>query len=329
LRSDYGDYRVIVCDNDSGDGSLEQTKSWAEGRLEAEASADNPLRGLSYPPVPKPIRYVEYDRDQAESGCDPTGARLILVQNGANLGFAGGSNVGVRCALACNDADYVWLLNNDTVVRPDSLRKMVERLEESPNAAMCGAKLLYYHNPAVVQVLGGATYSKWFGLGRHIGLFRPADEPVDAGRVEKDMSYVAAACMLVSSAFLRDVGPMSEDYFLYFEEIDWTLRANGRYTLAYAGDSIVYHKEGASIGANNDRADEKSLISDFYSIRNRIKVTRRFFPYALPTVYLGLVGTMVNRARRRQWDRLWMVVRIMFGSRWTPWRKVKSAKSKV
>jgi hypothetical protein len=118
--------------------------------------------------------------------------------------------------------------------------------------------------------------------------------------------------MLVSRAFLETIGLMCEDYFMYFEELDWAARARGFFSLAFASDAHVYHKQGASLGSSSDPM-ARSFEADMYGIRNRIAVTRRHFPYALPTVYLGLIVSALNRVRRRQWDRACMVVRSMLG----------------
>ena len=90
--------------------------------------------------------------------------------------------------------------------------------------------------------------------------------------------------MLVSRDFLENVGLMDEVYFLYYEEADWAMRGKGRYRYAYADDAVVYHKEGASIGSSHQRA-RRSALSSFFLVRSRLRFTRKFYPWALPSVF--------------------------------------------
>jgi GT2 family glycosyltransferase len=311
FSNDYSNYQVIVCDNDSKDESLDKVKAWADGRLLAINPEVSPTRGLVHPIV-KPIRYVEYNRSNAEAGgrVEDRDVPLIIIHSDANLGFAGGNNICLRYILSRDDFKYVWLLNNDTVINSDALSSMVKRMHEKPSAGMCGSTLLYYHAPGVVQALGGATYSPWLATSKHIGAFQKLNESIDIVDVEARMKYIVGASLLVSRPFLCDVGLMSEEYFLYFEEIDWSTRMGNKYSLAYAAKSIVYHKEGSSIGSNSN-PKRKSIKADYYSIRNRLIFTRNFYPFALPTVYLGILVAIVNRIRRGQWERVFMIIDIL------------------
>lgn len=315
LRSHYPGFRVVVCDNDSKDDSVAHIKSWADGQLNVALPRDQARRIGA--PIAKPVDYREYDRAAAEAGGNPDerDATLTLIHTGANLGFAGGNNVGLRYALARGDFDYVWLLNNDTVVEPDALRQLIVRMGQMPAAGMCGSTLRYYHMPHRVQAWGGGAYNKWLGTTRLLGAFASATEPIDARMVESGLSFVSGASLLVSKRFLQQVGLMEEDYFLYFEEIDWAMRARGRYQLCFAPGSIVYHKDGGSIGSNSINPKEKSLTADYYGVRSRLAFTGRFFPWCLPFIYLGLLPVLINRIRRRQWQRVGMILSLALG-RW-------------
>jgi hypothetical protein len=111
------------------------------------------------------------------------------------------------------------------------------------------------------------------------------------------MDFVSGASMLASRAFLQTIGLMEESYFLYFEELDWAMRAKGKFKLGYASDSVIYHKEGAAIGSHLDRM-KRSLISDQYLSRSRVLFTRRFFPSALPSVLAWVTIAAAYRALR-------------------------------
>ncbi len=309
FRLEQADFQVVLCDNDSSDGSLEQFRAWAKGEHPSVQPGSVP-RDLTFPPVPKPIRYSEYGYDDIERIADATNedASLVLIRTGANRGFAGGNNAGLRYAMKRRDVEFVWLLNNDTVVRKDALTHMVAAMRQNPSAGICGSKILSYFEPDKVQSLGGCRFNKWLGIPRHIGAKTAASLAVDKPAVLRRMAYVTGTSMLVSRLFLDDVGLMDERYFLYYEEIDWVIRAHNRYSLEFAPDSIVYHKEGASTGTT------RSYFADFYIVQSRIAFTRRHFPYALPTVYLGLVCMLFNRIRRNQWDRVALILRMAAGA---------------
>lgn len=312
FRNSYPNYNVIVCDNASADNSLGKIKQWATGKIRANHSNNSQISICTTPPVSKPIQYAEYNRKQAEQGGHTEEqAPLILIQNGDNLGFAGGNNVGIRYALARNDFEYVWLLNNDTVINKNALVHLVQKMTNDSHIGICGSTLLYYSMPDTVQALGGAKYNKLLGISRHVGvLTKYNDESLKILETKIKLDYIIGASMLVSKEFLLKIGLMCEDYFLYYEEIDWSIRMQKNYKLAYVRESIVFHKEGSSIGSNVD-PKSKSMLSDYYSIRNRIIFTKKYYKWVLPFVYLGLLIVAMNRLKRRQWNRVTMLIRII------------------
>ena len=292
LLLEYPDFRIVVCDNGSGDESLKEIKNWAD--------CNN-------------VKYAEYQRAVAETDgslvFDPL---LTLIRNEENLGFAGGNNVGLRYATARGDADYCWLLNNDTVVEPDALTHMVTRLQQHPEFGICGSTILLYHDRQRIQALGGGHYFRWIGLPWHYGRFTGWGKTINLQRAETWMNYVEGASMLVSRQFLDKVGLLCEDYFIYFEEADWAIRAEGRFKLAYAPLSIVYHKVGGTVGTSSNPA-KMSYICDYFNIRNRLLFTRRFYPASISTIYLVLFGAILLRICLGKWDRAVMIYKLMFG----------------
>lgn len=283
LTSDYPNQCVVVVDNGSGDGSLVNLVRWANGRLPMRPSRD--AWGKEAPRAcGKPVPFVVLDAEAAVAGQGwKSGASVVFIDAGRNLGFAGGVNVGVRFALANTTVRYVWVLNNDTVVSRDCLSEMERRMAQDPAAGMCGSRILFYAQPDSVQALGGATFRPWRGTTRLIGSLRSASDAVDAKEVERHLDHLSGVSMLVARRFVEDVGLMEQSYFLYFEEVDWAMRGKGRYRLAYADGAVVYHKEGASIGSSHQRI-KSSPQSAFFMVRSRLRFTRRFYPWALPSV---------------------------------------------
>lgn len=312
FKLEFDSYRVVVCDNGSTDGSLERIREWAEtGAGFNRRGAADVIRNITSAPVSKPITYRVLSRAETESGGDSDlDSSLIIIDCGENLGFGGGNNVGLRYATACNDFSYVWLLNNDTVVAQKALAGLVARMEAEPDAGMCGSTLLLYDYPERIQALGGGYYSKWIGLAWHLGRLKTTDSVVVREHIEHWMNYVVGASLLVSKKFLMTVGLMEEEYFLYFEELDWALRAKGLFSLAYAPNSIVYHKVGASIGTSSNPL-KKSYTCDFYSVKNRLLFTRKYYPYALPTIYATLGIAIMVRALCGNWKRVVMIWRLL------------------
>ena len=296
FRLNYPNYRIIVCDNASTNDSVEKIRSWARGQEDVEVK--NPLlSSFVLPQSAKPIPLAELHAEERDWTSHDQGSQLTILHTGANRGFAAGNNVALNFVLKCGEFDYVWLLNNDTIVEPDALTELIQRANRDKNIGICGSTLLYYDDPHIVQACGGATYNPWLARATHIGdgLRRNQLPPLE--EVERDMAYVAGASMLVSRQFLEAVGLMSEGYFLYFEEIDWARRAGADFRLAYCPASFVYHKEGASVGASRKR-DVRSVLANYFSTRNRMVITRMYFRFAIITaVFVVTAGILRNLLR--------------------------------
>lgn len=260
---DYPNCCFVVCDNASRPESVAALREWGcalPGGL-SEFSADPP---------------ADWPRAQPQAS-----GRTVLIHTGGNLGYAGGMNAGMRYALDQGDADHFWILNNDTVMEPDALGRLVQRMREDPRIGICGSTLVDFADRQEVQELGGSAYEPWRARSRALG-WRSAvrDIPVDPAEIERRMGYVNGASMLVSRAFLAEVGLMDERYFLYSEEHDWAHRGcRHGFRLGYAPRSIVYHKHGASIGSSPYGGSERSL---FYLYRSKLIFAARHYPWLLP-----------------------------------------------
>lgn len=288
-------FRIVVCDNGSADGSYERIRDWLQAQRDSHAYLrDHPLRELT--------------REQAEQLPPASPPGLFLVQTGANLGYSGGNNVGIRLALTDPRTEFVWLLNNDTEVEPDSLLRLVERCQARPDIGICGSKLVYHHDRSQIQGLGG-LFNPWLATSLHYQINQSSAVVYQDDEVDRHLDYIVGASMFLRARLLKDIGLLEERYFLYFEEIDLARRARGRYAIGMATASVVYHKEGASTDGG------RGLLADFYVLRNRLAYTwlndRRF----IVTVWLGLFVALFNRLRRGEGRKAWNVLRILAGCR--------------
>lgn len=295
LNQSRSSFRIIVCDNASRDGSTDKISAWALTKFE------------------KPIEHVKCvvaeDINKIENIETIDKLTIIALKN--NLGFSGANNVGIRNALTNDDTDYVWLLNNDTRVDKNALQELVDHYEYSRSSGIrlgiLGSKLLVYGRESVFQGIGG-KYNKFTGITKAIG----ADE-VDNGQYDNykvnGLDVVIGASMFVRRDFLKDVGLMSERYFLYLEENDWCIRAKRKgWQLGYCSAAKVFHKIGKSIGTS-DKGKTRSELSDFYGLRNRLIFSKLYYPLYFPMVLSGYILVLINRLIRGQFNRVPLVIK--------------------
>ncbi len=301
LKSDYSNYQVIVVDNDSPNHSMDYIINWAEGRQEVIYDEDSQLKHLSQPFEPKPLQYLYYTKEEALAGGDANHKSalnnpLIFIQSGENGGFAAGNNIGIKYAQIKDDFEYIWLLNNDTVIEQDSLSKLANYAEKN-DIGICGSTLMYYDNPNKIQAYGG-TINKFFGTSKHI---------LKEDDIKDKLDYIVGASFLIDKKVIETIGLMPEEYFLYYEETDYCFNAkNSGFTLGVAVNSIVYHKDGSATGGSSD-GSEKSDFSDILSIKNRIKFHKKYLHTTLG-LYLGILIVVFNRIKRRKFNIIKMIV---------------------
>src|SRR5208337_3585506 len=250
---------------------VEKIKQWTRGELAAEP-ANAQLSHLTSPPIPKPISFAELSRVQAESGSVDHAAKLTLIQNGANLGFAGGNNVGLRYALRDPDCQYFWLLNNDTVVEPEALATLVAKAKMDSHIGAVASICYYAAAPSTVQVWAGACVNLWTSYTRNTTVPRE-DDWFDA---------LYGASMLITRPAIQSMGLLDEGFFLYWEETEYCLRLRkNRWRIAAAPDSCVFHKVNASTGGNNIVMDRYFTASGLRLLRLHSPVPRLAMPLFL------------------------------------------------
>jgi N-acetylglucosaminyl-diphospho-decaprenol L-rhamnosyltransferase len=203
--------------------------------------------------------------------------RLVtLLKSPENRGYSGGVNA---CIAAAGDEwDFVWVLNPDTFPEPEALAALVRRQAEG-GYGMVGSKLLFAAT-GQVQLWGGLKY--WPLLGRHrsLGVGQSPDVTPNVEDVEANLDIISGASMFVSKDYIKTVGVMDEDFFVYYEDTEWSLR-RGQFRFGYAHDSVVRHIAGATSGSGGPKP-KRSRFSIYLSERNRVIVAKKRHPSAWP-----------------------------------------------
>lgn len=320
LRRCEGDFDVFVSDNASTDGSVEAIRDWAEGRVPVDTSSTAWDAIHDHPIEVKEVTFGIYASEEAAKA-DPRPRWLTVASTGGSKGFAAGNNVGMRHGLT-RDYDYFWILNNDTVVEPTALVRLVARMQSDPEIGVCGSTLVFYARPDIVQAWGGGTYnphsatSPLLGLGQPFPPAPPADALHVRSTLEASEFCIVGAAMFCSRTFLEKVGLMNEELYLYFEEIDWTLRMQPFFKNGYEPQSIVYHKHGGTMGGGKKGGGKKkpSRHRIYYMTLNRILFTRKHYPRSLPTVVAAiLMQAARNALRGRLAISSWILKDLVYG----------------
>jgi len=315
FQSSGSPFRVVVCDNKSSDGSLSKIAAWAKGLISAEVPQD-PRLSEFIGGVTRPIEYVTLSATAINSGrIIDQGEPLILIDNEDNGGFAAGNNVGLRYALNQPDMTHVWILNNDTLVDPYCLSSMQRRLQREAEPKACGSIIHFYDNPKTIQAIGGCCFNERTGVASQTeGRFRPEDELEDCDLIEKKIDYLSGCSMLIPRSLLESVGLLNEDYFLYYEEIDWFTRAGESSGPCIAVDAHVYHREGGSIGSPNWRQARPSLLADFHIFRSKHLFMQKYHRTNLLWCYLHSCREVAKRVIRGQFRNAFVVLSVLLGA---------------
>lgn len=212
-----------------------------------------------------------------------------LVQSGANLGFGGGCNVGIRLALE-RGADYVWLINSDATADPRALSALVRVAESDASLSSVGSVLYEASQPDQIQLWGGGRVALWMGqcLNR---------------RVAGSLDFICGASLLLRCAALREVGLFDEKtFFMYWEDADLSFRLyKAGWRLAVADDSRVWHKLSASLGRNHPLLDQ-------YFTRSAVRFLRRYAPVPIISISVMISKMLLKRILFGQVRRIKAVV---------------------
>ena len=187
---------------------------------------------------------------------------LRTIRSEQNLGFAGGNNLGIVAA----KGDFLFFLNNDTFVRDDSSSRLIEIIKHDPFLGGISPKIMFSDVNEGIQYAGYTPLSRVTLRNRLIGY-----REIDRGQhdTSRETPYLHGAAMLVRREAIEEAGAMPELYFLYYEELDWSLmiRRQG-YRLEYHPVATIYHRESSSTG-------QDSPLKAYYMARNRLLFASR------------------------------------------------------
>lgn len=196
-----------------------------------------------------------------------------------NLGYAGGINAWLSPLLQISGWKGAWILNPDTEPAEDALAALVKRAETG-RKGMVGSTIIDGDRPEHVRFRGGLHWQRFAARSLAIGLGERLDASHDTGSIETSMDSPSGASMYVTRPCIEKIGLMDERYFLFFEDLDWGIRAK-QLGLGYANGSMVAHKQGTTTGSANELAQVPRL-SVYLQHRNGIHFVRRHFPWTLP-----------------------------------------------
>lgn len=214
-------------------------------------------------------------------------ARLAPVMEGHdlvtlddNVGFAAAVNLGISRARA-GGATWVLVMNNDATAAPTCVERCLEEVDRSERIAAVGPAVVYAHDTGRLW-FAGAAQSRALAIVWHRGYFAKASRPPPSA----DCDYVPGCCVLVSLAAWDDVGPLREDYFMYYEDAEWGERARSAgWRLRYLGEVLCVHAMAASTGEGGSRYLNESTA--YYLARNPLRYARE-----APTTLLRVSRTL-------------------------------------
>lgn len=285
-KSRYDPFQVMVVDNHSPNDSVHRIRDWAAGKLPAGIPADHPLRSLLTPPADKkdlvlvesPLAGVPGDKKTSES--PRTGNPLVLITSPRNGGFAFGNNLALKWLLARQCEGIVLLLNPDMLLAPDALSHIARCFSEYGEKTAIGLVVRRFDKPGETAFYGGGRINQWTGSMAYI---RDADHSAR-------LQYISGGCLAVRLKDYQAVGLLPEEYFLYWEDLEWCekfKKHGGR--LAVCSSALAYDKGGTSI-------DRKSFRGYHHFTLGGLIFFARHFPRRVKYVVFFNVFRAVKQA---------------------------------
>jgi len=301
---------IVVVDNASNDGTLQHIRDWATGAAGAAGAAGD----IGATPLSQSANWPFPVRERPEPvmlrTADDPGAGITLIEAGINGGFAAGVNLGLQFLAGSPEIDRFWILNPDCLVPPQTPGVLANCPVPSDGFSLIGGRIRYLDPPhriesdgAYVSLTTGVTGN--FNLGGDVETAQPPKA--------EDLDFVCGASMVASRHFYETVGPLPEEYFLYYEEVAWALR-RGNLPLVSCPEALIYHHAGTAIGSPTIKKIA-SPFSIYFLYRSRMIFIRSCNPKSLPVTYLYASAKAVQMILKGYREEAFALLRAINGLR--------------
>ncbi|MDQ6762124.1 MAG: glycosyltransferase family 2 protein [Bacteroidota bacterium] len=220
---------------------------------------------------------------------------ILFIRSEKNLGFTGGNNLGITYA----KGDYLFVINNDTEVTETLIERLVATLDEHPEIGVISPKINYFDQQDVLQYTGYTAMNYYTARNQCIGQFEKDKGQYDY--LTGKTGYAHGAAMLVRREAMEKAGVLSDNFFIYYEELDWCERIKkAGYEVWVNMQALLYHKESMTVG-------KQSAFKEYYMNRNRILFNRKHSPrfaFVIFTIFFTTViipKTLLTYIRKKQY----------------------------
>lgn len=318
LRIEYTNYQIIVLDNNSPNESMNFIKLWINNELSPNIKQKKTITyNLSFPPINKTLEYICYDftkstnqqkviktfeQDSAQKIKATTINPLILIQNSENKGYAVGNNIAIDLILSKNDAEYVMILNPDTILTKDAIKNLVSLAKDNPKTII-GSVIKDYYNPDKIRTYGGCIINKktasvknitelnrikqkWFLKKEH--LLTMGCNPL--------LDYISGNSLFTHINSFKEIGLIPDEYFLFWEETDWCTQAKLKgYKFEVCLESVVFDKEASSVG--------RGYFAEYYFMLSSLKYFKKHYPQNLKYIVFFHLLRLLKRFLKKDYEK--------------------------